>query len=61
MRFGPEDEDLSHHTEQFFSVRVRAGQPPCSKTHTNQNIRSKHKARIQNIPAGTTAYLLLST
>lgn len=33
MRFGPEDEDLSHHAEQLLSIWVPARQPSCSKTH----------------------------
>lgn len=27
--FGPENEDLSHHPEEFFCIWVWTGQPPC--------------------------------
>lgn len=29
MRFGPENKNLSNHSEKFFCIWVRACQPPC--------------------------------
>lgn len=35
MGFGPEDEDLCHHAEQFLGLRVWFFQPLCSEnTHS---------------------------
>ncbi len=45
MRFGPEDEDLSHHAEQLLSIWVRARQPSCSKTHA----KCKMSRELKNV------------
>lgn len=58
--FGPENEDLSHHPEEFLCIWVWTGQPPCP-THKDSNgltqeLESKSESYSQELGKDCTLF-----